>query len=101
MPVLTPIIPLPFKSKHTQHAEKQRLNSQLNRLEATLTEKEKSRQILRRNLKRAQQQNFMHTNKEVLHIQDNYKCLICWNIYYRPVKLNCNHMLCELCLHTN
>jgi len=81
-------------------AKRQKYKRTVQRSLGNVPEKEKERKKLRRKSIR-QRQKFEKENREdILQFQETHKCIICWNVLYRPMKLgDCGHKICELCLH--
>jgi len=82
-------------------AGKQRARRKFLRLCNATPEQEKLRKKKSRKAKYLREQQNRITNPKIVAFQENNKCIICWEVLYRPMKLNCNHLLCELCLHTH
>ena len=89
------------KTKRIKQQMAQQIRRQLARAGLTTTEGQKAYRRRKRQRKRGEDSHYMEVNLEVLKFQDAYKCIICWSVLYRPMRLSCNHYVCEHCLHKN
>jgi hypothetical protein len=89
------------KSARAKKRLRQQLRRQLSRAGLTTTLGEQLFQKKRRQRRRKAEVEYVENDPEVKKFQEAYKCIICWNVLYRPMRLTCNHFMCELCLHTN
>jgi RING-type zinc-finger len=81
-------------------AQRQRIRRQFLRSNSLTPVKEKARIIKRRRIFRQEHTLARNQDESIVSFQETYKCIVCWNVLYRPVKLNpCGHILCEFCLH--
>jgi len=53
----------------------------------------------RRKKKRIVDREIRETDPKILEFESNYKCCICFNVFYRPIKIpTCKHVFCEICV---